>query len=307
MPEYNIGFSEKLIEAAQVVNGQTLSSIDAQRTVLYLSLLSSEVSLKAFLESAGVPVQEIKAYSHNLRALLDAVCRCEVQAEVVTGSRMWVPASRVCAITVQINSGGSTVGTLLSLEQEQASRYPNEIRYGEAITHAPPAAMLQAAEKLHEWVKMHLGNARLENHAEPSTRDSFTEKSPRRRDTHTAVLSFCKAHGGGVQVGAEVRFDPSERSERGWDYWIGYEFVDTKGRKCGEVTAGYVAYIADIRLYASIILDEEVIESEARSLEKMSIHHRDKNEQPKELKTLIIDIAERATRKANARRGNVAI
>ena len=42
MQEYNIGFSEKLIEAAQVIVKDGLQSVDAKRTVLYLSLLSCE-------------------------------------------------------------------------------------------------------------------------------------------------------------------------------------------------------------------------------------------------------------------------
>ncbi len=159
MSEYNIGFSEKLIEAAQVVADSALDSIDGQRTVLYLSLLSSEIALKAFLEAAGMPVQKIVGYSHNHRALLDAVCRCEVK-EIVAGQLTWVSASRVCAISIAIETGASTVGTLLSLEQEGASRYPNKIRYGNSVAHAPARAMLQVSEKLFEWVIKHLSAVR---------------------------------------------------------------------------------------------------------------------------------------------------
>jgi HEPN domain-containing protein len=303
MPEYNIGFSEKLIEAAQVVSNNGKNAIDAQRTVLYLSLLSCEIALKAFLENAGVPIQEIAHYSHKLRSLLDAVCHCEIQEEIVAGQSMWVSASRVCAITVAIESGTSTICTLLTLEQEGASRYPNEIRYGEAIAHAPANAMLQAAEKIFEWVTRHLGRIRRKEKTEQSQYDTAANGNFRRRDTHTAAINFCSAYGGGITTGAELKFTESERGERGQDYWIGYELVDPKGKKCGEVIAGYVAYIADIRLYAAITLDGEVVESEANALERISSHKKEKNEQPKELKALLIKISERATRKAKTRRG----
>lgn len=303
MPEYNIGFSEKLIEAARVVADNALDSIDGQRTVLYLSLLSSEIALKAFLETAGISVQEIARYSHNHRALLDAMCHCEVQEEIVAGQLMWVPASRVCAISVAIETGTSTVGTLLSLEQEGASRYPNEIRYGNSVAHAPAKAMLQASEKLFEWVIAHLSAVRQKQQGEQSQNRETTDKTYRRRDTLVAATTFCKAYGGGVHVGEEIKFSPDERNEYGQDYWIGYDLADAKGKKCGVISAGYVGYIADIKLYAEIRIDDEVIESEAQSLEKIASHDREKNEQPKELKALLIKIAERATRKANALRG----
>lgn len=160
MPEYNIGFSEKLIEAAQVVLSSSANTIDSQRTVLYLSLLSCEITLKSLLENAGIPIEEIKHYSHKLRSLLDKVCLCEVQEDLVVGQSIWVSASRICAITIDVDSGSSTVGTLLTLEQDGASQYPNEIRYGSDIAHAPAAAMLQTAEKIFEWVTKHLGKVR---------------------------------------------------------------------------------------------------------------------------------------------------
>ena len=53
MSEYNIGFSEKLLDAAQSVTKDGLDSVDAIRTVLYLSSLASEIVLKALLEKAG--------------------------------------------------------------------------------------------------------------------------------------------------------------------------------------------------------------------------------------------------------------
>jgi HEPN domain-containing protein len=303
MPEYNIGFSEKLVEAAKVVADNSLDSIEGQRTVLYLSLLSCEIALKALLESAGISIQEITRYSHNLRTLIDAICRCEVKEEIVAGQPTWVPASRVCAITVAIETGTSTVGTVLSMEKTGTSRYPNEIRYGHSVVHVPAKAMLQAAEKLLEWVNKHLSAVRQKPSGEQSQNRKTSERTHRRRDTLAAAAAFCKAYGGGVHVGEEIKFSPDERNEHGQDYWIGYVLADARGNKCGAISAGYVGGIGNIRLYAEIIIDGEVIESEAQFLKKMSSHERENNEQPKELKALFIKIAERATRKANALQG----
>ena len=61
MAEYDIAFGERLAETARIVAADGLEQLDAQRTVLYLSLLSVEITLKALLEHAGIPVTEIRA------------------------------------------------------------------------------------------------------------------------------------------------------------------------------------------------------------------------------------------------------
>lgn len=66
MPEYSIDFSENLIKAARFVLEYQVNSVDAKRTVLYLSLLSCEITMKALLERAGKPVKMIKKRLHNL-------------------------------------------------------------------------------------------------------------------------------------------------------------------------------------------------------------------------------------------------
>ena len=60
MPEYEIAFGEKLADIARMVAAEACVTIDAQRTVLYLSLLSTEISLKAMLERAGRPITKIR-------------------------------------------------------------------------------------------------------------------------------------------------------------------------------------------------------------------------------------------------------
>lgn len=78
MSEYNIGFSKKLIGAARFVAGDGLDSENAIRTVLYLSKLACEITLKALHEKAGRPVVEIRNYGHDLSKLLVEFGKCKV-------------------------------------------------------------------------------------------------------------------------------------------------------------------------------------------------------------------------------------
>lgn len=56
MAQYDLKFAERLAQVAAQLVADDITSVDAQRTVLYLSLLSMEISLKAMLEQAGKPV-----------------------------------------------------------------------------------------------------------------------------------------------------------------------------------------------------------------------------------------------------------
>jgi predicted hydrocarbon binding protein len=76
MAEYDIAFGERLAETAKLVANDGLDSLDAKRTVLYLSLLSSEIVMKALLEKAGRPISKIRARSHNLKNLLEDIGDC---------------------------------------------------------------------------------------------------------------------------------------------------------------------------------------------------------------------------------------
>lgn len=95
MAEYDIAFGERLAEAARMVEAEGLVELDAQRTVLYLSLLSTEITLKAMLERAGKPVGDIRARSHRLSELLDDLGQCEVEVEIAPGTKQYVSASRI--------------------------------------------------------------------------------------------------------------------------------------------------------------------------------------------------------------------
>jgi len=59
--EYDRNFGSKLAETAQAVVTEGVNSLDAQRTILYLSLLSTDISMKALLERAGVDIPVIRS------------------------------------------------------------------------------------------------------------------------------------------------------------------------------------------------------------------------------------------------------
>ncbi len=161
MAEYNTGFSEKLIDAAHAVAAEGSMDIDAIRTVLYLSSLASEITLKALLEKAGMPVEKIKARGHNLSGLLIDLGKCQIQAEVTAGSRSWVSATRLRSKVVDNRYSDATVGKLLTGEERGASKYPNELRYGDHFEDYPPELKLGAAKTVLEWAKEHWEDIRL--------------------------------------------------------------------------------------------------------------------------------------------------
>lgn len=163
MPTYNIGFCEKLIEAARYVFEQEMESVDAQRTVLYLSRLACEIILKALLEKAGRPITEIRKHNHNLSSLLRDVDKCKVRVEVVKNFCRWTSATRLRAITVDSRFSNATVGTFLTAEERGSSKYPNEIRYGSSIEDYPPGLVLKTAALVMEWSKTHWEDIKLQS------------------------------------------------------------------------------------------------------------------------------------------------
>lgn len=157
MPEYSIEFSKSLVKAAQSLLPDCESSFDSKRAVLYLSLLSSEISLKGLLETAGKPVVEIIRCQHRLTDLLNEIDKCFVNVKVSPGrpERVWIPATSIRAKTIKVGSTVSTVGEFLTSENNGASQYPNEVRYGPKVVHFPPEAALTAAQLIISWAEEH--------------------------------------------------------------------------------------------------------------------------------------------------------
>lgn len=166
MPDaYSIEQAQTTCDAANLV----LRDADPQdaevlRIVVYLSKMSMEIALKAFLARAGMPAREIADMRHDLKKLLLAVGRCDVQLEV-GGQQRWASASRVRARVVPDAPGAPdlTLGWVLEAESHGASRFPNEIRYADASTlkDVPVPALVAAAQALIDWVNNEGSTARL--------------------------------------------------------------------------------------------------------------------------------------------------
>lgn len=173
MPVYDLAFGERLAETARMVAAEGLESLDAQRTVLYLSLLSTEITLKAMLEQAGNPVSEIRARSHHLGELLGDLGQCEVEVEVTPGTKRYVPASRLRGCVLNYGGAQSTVGTVIDAESRGASAYPNNVRYGDVLRHFPAQVVAQMAAKVAVFARAHWPSLRAASAAsaiEPGSR-----------------------------------------------------------------------------------------------------------------------------------------
>lgn len=155
MSEYKIGFAQKLSETSESMVDEGLDSEDAQRAVLYISLVSCEIALKAALEKAGKSVPHIRKKSHNLSSILKEVCSCTVLREIVKGKRDRVAATCIRGVVVNNNYANATIGNLLEAEKYGASKFPNEIRYGEILKHFPVSVMAKLSREIVAWVQLH--------------------------------------------------------------------------------------------------------------------------------------------------------
>ena len=161
MAEYDIAFGERLAETGRMVMAESLMELDAQRTVLYLSLLSAEITLKALLERAGKPVSEIRARSHRLAVLLSDIGQCEVEVEIAPGIKQHMPASRIRAIQINHEDAQITLGDVIDAEANGASAYPNQVRYGELLRHFPANVVAQMAYELSVFARKHWNSIRI--------------------------------------------------------------------------------------------------------------------------------------------------
>ncbi|GAB4119273.1 MAG: hypothetical protein Tsb0027_13430 [Wenzhouxiangellaceae bacterium] len=154
---YSIDFAERLIDAAESFFHMSSAEEDAGRAVLYLSLLSCEISLKSLLESAGFAPNELRQRSHSLAELLTDVCHCEVP-DLHIGS--YASASGLLAVQPIPDVPAATVGKILDAENAGASTYPNEIRYGEFVRHYEPHYVLCCARSVCKWVRVNMDDIR---------------------------------------------------------------------------------------------------------------------------------------------------
>ena len=155
MPEYDLSFARKLAETAALLAAQGLTTLEARRTALYLSLLATEIGIKAMLEQAGEPVANIRKRSHNLGALTRELGKCKVKIELAPGVQKSVSAAKIRAIEVGDDSGKVTVGKILDAEAQGASIYPNQIRYGPLLRHYPAEVVVRMAGEVVAFAEKH--------------------------------------------------------------------------------------------------------------------------------------------------------
>lgn len=161
MRTYDVEFGKKLSEAALMVVADGIESLEAQRAVLYLSLLSTEISLKAMLEKAGKPVPEIRARSHRLSELLADLDDCEVEVEVTPRHKEFDSAARLRSVALEHIGRECTVGQIVDEQNQGVSRYPNEIRYGDRLNHYPAQVVAQMASVVSEFALQHWDSLRI--------------------------------------------------------------------------------------------------------------------------------------------------
>jgi hypothetical protein len=152
MMEYSLDFSQRLIDAAKSFIDKDNIADETGRAVLYLSLLSCEISLKALLEQAGYTRKELTKRSHDFSGLVKDLCFCDLMGTGIAGSKPY-SAARLLAQVVDSRIGNGTVGALLEAEEHGASKYPKEIRYGELVRHYPPLLMLGCASAICQWAR----------------------------------------------------------------------------------------------------------------------------------------------------------
>lgn len=149
MAEYNLDFAERMLESSEYL----LSSAkpESEKAAIYNSLLACEIALKSALELAGKPLKDIP-WSHNLSELLGLVTGCTLEVQVGDTFRR-LPATSLRAKNVDPQYAKATVGHLLQAETLGASKYPNQIRYGETLKHFPASVVANLARVLINWVR----------------------------------------------------------------------------------------------------------------------------------------------------------
>jgi hypothetical protein len=108
--------------------------------------------IKTILENAGYTIEELKKRSHDFSGLIKDLCLCDLVGTGIPGSKSYTGA-RLLSKVVDQNIGNGTVGALLKGEEQGASKYPNEVRYGELVRHFPPMLMLNCASVVCKWCK----------------------------------------------------------------------------------------------------------------------------------------------------------
>lgn len=151
MAEYNLDFADRMLDSSKFL--LSTSEPSAKKAAVYNALVACEIALKSALKLAGKPLKDIP-WSHNLSQLLRLVSKCTVEVEIGTTFRR-VSASRIRGRVVDSAYANATIGHLLQAEVLGASKFPNEVRYGEIFRHFPAEVVAKLAQELINWVREH--------------------------------------------------------------------------------------------------------------------------------------------------------
>lgn len=155
MPEYDIRLAEELAVVANSVGQTELAPIAHDRMRLYLALLSIELSLKAMLEKAGIPVSRIRSRNHRLADLLSDIDHCTVEVTPPKGAVYRAAASRLRSVEISTPTERGTFGQLIDGLNGEVSNYPNEIRYGSYLRHFDASLVADAAKQAIAFAWVH--------------------------------------------------------------------------------------------------------------------------------------------------------
>lgn len=155
MPEYDLQLAEELAIVAGSIPQTDLAPVAHDRMRLYLALLSIELSLKAMLERAGLPVQRIRNRSHRIRDLMSDIDSCTIEVTPVAGVVYRTAASRLRSVEISTTIERGTVGQLIEGLGENVSNYPNQIRYGSHLRHYDASLVADAARQIIAFAKVH--------------------------------------------------------------------------------------------------------------------------------------------------------
>ncbi|WP_157281229.1 hypothetical protein [Methyloversatilis universalis] len=158
MPQYDLNFAKNLTDVSTALLNQGLETPEARRTVIYLSRLSMELSLKALLELAGKPTLEIKSRGHDLQALLADVESYEFEMKIFDDQ--WHSGTEIRKLNIPYNIHQIDMGTIIEAERHGASKFPNEIRYGDNVQDVAPEILTPASLILASWAHQCTGNVR---------------------------------------------------------------------------------------------------------------------------------------------------
>lgn len=149
--EYSFDFSARLVEAAEFLSAEKKDEKEANRAILYLSLLSCEISIKVLLAKNGVNAKTLKKHSHDFSKLLGEL------AGYYLVDKHKLSASCIRSIVVDKKTD-ATIGFLLCEAIDGKSVYPSDIRYKTKVAHFSPEIMLGCAQKVYRWCELHLLN-----------------------------------------------------------------------------------------------------------------------------------------------------